>query len=293
MSEPTPSVLDRLRQPEHTGENRCVPCTAVNVVLALAGSLLVSVLWVPAAAVAFVAALAVIWLRGYLVPGTPALTRRHLPDRVLAAFGKTATPARDRTESWETVERVERERTESVDAEAYLRELDVVTTPEDADDGAEVRLAEGFVADHGEAVDADREEPRDAAVVADMFDLEPDEVAFEDRPYPAVRVGVRIRKWPGEAALLADVAAHEVLADRSADADRAWPSLPMEQRQSILESLRRLSETCPACGGPVARTEETVESCCASGEVIARICEDCDARLAEFHRADDQVGPGL
>lgn len=35
-----------------------------------------------------VAALGLVYLRGYLVPGTPTLTRRYLPDRVLAAFGK-------------------------------------------------------------------------------------------------------------------------------------------------------------------------------------------------------------
>ena len=35
-----------------------------------------------------VVALAAIWLRGYLVPGTPELTKRYLPERALALFGK-------------------------------------------------------------------------------------------------------------------------------------------------------------------------------------------------------------
>ena len=28
------TLADRLRQPEYTGENRCTPCTVVNVVIA-------------------------------------------------------------------------------------------------------------------------------------------------------------------------------------------------------------------------------------------------------------------
>ena len=42
----------------------------------------------PAGGAALLAALGLIYLRGYLVPGTPTLTRRYLPESVLAAFGK-------------------------------------------------------------------------------------------------------------------------------------------------------------------------------------------------------------
>ncbi|WP_435183093.1 hypothetical protein [Halobellus sp. EA9] len=66
-----PSFVDRLRRPEHTGDNRCWPCTAVNLailgVVAAALALASSVL----AAVAAAVGLFVILVRGYLVPGTP------------------------------------------------------------------------------------------------------------------------------------------------------------------------------------------------------------------------------
>lgn len=66
-----PSFVDRLRRPEHTGDNRCWPCTAVNVAIlgvvaaALATASLLS------AVVAAVLGLFLIRVRGYLVPGTP------------------------------------------------------------------------------------------------------------------------------------------------------------------------------------------------------------------------------
>lgn len=75
------SRLDDLRVEEHTGDDRCVPCTAVNLVLAVGAGMLVAVggrkrgLRRPAAVAvaALTTALAtlVIVLRGYLVPGTP------------------------------------------------------------------------------------------------------------------------------------------------------------------------------------------------------------------------------
>jgi len=82
-------LLARLRQPAYTGENRCLPCTVLNI--AIAGTLAVgaALLATPlAGAVVLVASLSAIYLRGYLVPGTPELTKRHAPDRLLRLFGK-------------------------------------------------------------------------------------------------------------------------------------------------------------------------------------------------------------
>ncbi|SFS69967.1 hypothetical protein [Halostagnicola kamekurae] len=83
--------IDRLRQPDYTGENRCTPCTLLNVAIAavlVAAATTVAlsrtdrvgaaVLGTALAAVSGAA----IYLRGYLVPGTPRLTETVLPDRV-------------------------------------------------------------------------------------------------------------------------------------------------------------------------------------------------------------------
>jgi hypothetical protein len=88
---PTRPLVDCLREPAYIGSNRCLPCTAVN--LGLLG-IVVGPLWmltpVAAVIVGFVG-VTTIWVRGYLVPGTPQLTRHYLPASVLAAFGKTPT----------------------------------------------------------------------------------------------------------------------------------------------------------------------------------------------------------
>jgi len=70
-------------------------------------------------------ALAAIWLRGYLVPGTPELTKRYLPGRALRLFGK----GRDAGPPAE------------VDAESYLLSAEVlVETP----DGSDLAFAPWF-----------------------------------------------------------------------------------------------------------------------------------------------------
>lgn len=72
----TDDSLERLRRPEHTGENRCWPCTVANVVLVALGALLLArrrrALALTAAAVGGAA----VWLRGYVVPGTPRFAPR-------------------------------------------------------------------------------------------------------------------------------------------------------------------------------------------------------------------------
>jgi hypothetical protein len=89
MSTRIADVLTEARQPEYTGENRCVPCTATNVAIAAVLAIgLAFILVTPIGVVAFLASLVVIYLRGYLVPGTPELTKRYFPPWLLALFGK-------------------------------------------------------------------------------------------------------------------------------------------------------------------------------------------------------------
>jgi hypothetical protein len=83
------SVGDRLRRPEYTGENRCMPCTVVNGCLALVAAVVVTALVGPLGGlVVLTAGLGAIYFRGYLVPGTPELTVRYFPPWLLELFGK-------------------------------------------------------------------------------------------------------------------------------------------------------------------------------------------------------------
>ena len=284
MSKTLAPLLDRIRQPEHTGENRCLPCTAVNSVLAVAATGLASLVAVEAGAVVLVASALAIALRGYLVPGTPTLTRRYLPGRVLAAFDKRpgATDPSDAHE-FETVEKIERQRRNAVDPERFLLDVDAVGSCDDRDD---LCLTDEFAALVEDRAERFREAPVDRDRTAALFDVDPDEVTFKDRAYPAVLVDRRVRKWPSEGALVADVATDAALSART---DR-WADVPLEQRLEILETLRSFHETCPLCGGAVGLGSDAVESCCRSYEVVALACVDCEKPLLEFD--PEAVGGG-
>ena len=70
------AALGSIADPEHTGENRCLPCTLVNAVgVAVAAALLSRRRRSLGLLVAAVGAAAV-WLRGYVVPGTPRFAPR-------------------------------------------------------------------------------------------------------------------------------------------------------------------------------------------------------------------------
>ncbi|PSQ13074.1 hypothetical protein BRC93_00265 [Halobacteriales archaeon QS_5_70_15] len=82
-------LTGRFRREEYTGSNRCLPCTVVNIGIAAVGAVVVWVSLSPwAGAVALVGSGLVIYFRGYLVPGTPELTRRYFPPWLLRLFGK-------------------------------------------------------------------------------------------------------------------------------------------------------------------------------------------------------------
>ncbi|AUX09685.1 hypothetical protein AArcSl_2060 [Halalkaliarchaeum desulfuricum] len=302
------SLVGSLQNEEYTGENRCIPCTIVNVGIALVLGALAAVRSRGAAAVIVAVSFVAIYLRGYLVPGTPQLTKRFLPGWVLQYFdhhpleddftrtdtaGYTETTVETDTtgektateESFETVEKIRKQREEAVDPEQFLLEVGVTTQTETGND---LRLTESFAAAVDEelaAIDGGRPE---RAAVGDVFDAEPDEVEFKDREYPAIKVGRRIRKWPSEGALQVDVATHRALEERT---DR-WRSVPLEQRIGILESLRTFQLQCPVCDGEVAFGDAVVESCCATYEVISYECLDCGERLLELDPATIDEGDG-
>lgn len=274
------SPLERLRRPEYTGANRCPPCTAVNVLIALVASAVLALLSVPLGLVVLLSSLVTIYLRGYLVPGTPTLTERYLPDRAVAPFD--AHPVERHEETWETVERLEHRRENAVDPERFL--LDVGTV-EPCERGDDLCLTDAFarrLGDRSARLEPDR---IDRERIADVFDADPDSITALEREHPAFRIGRRVRKWPSEAALVADLAGDETLRERT---DR-WTDVPLVQRLGILKSLRSFHDVCPRCAGTIRLSDGTVESCCRSYEVLAIGCVDCGASLLEFNPTDVEL----
>lgn len=252
---PPTDIADRLRRPEYTGENRCLPCTVVNVAVAAVGAAAVGAVGRPAYGVAaFAAGAFVVYVRGYLLPGTPALTRRYFPPRLLRAFGK-----------------------DPVDATADARngEADASTTGVVRRDGDGIALTPEFREAWLERTRRVRERGVAADDVEPLFDAE-DASRVGDGAF--VVDGEASVRWASAAALAADVAAGPLLGDRL----DGWSTFDRERRRSVLTGLRLLLDRCPACDGAVTVTERTVDPCCQRAHRVAEaVCDDCGAVVAD------------
>jgi hypothetical protein len=257
------SRWERFHRPEYTGANRCLPCTAVNLVLASILTGTVAVVSRPAAVAVAVVALVSIYGRGYFVPGTPELTKQYLPERVLRWFGKAPAPLT----------------TSSVDPGDLLETAGVL---QDTADGGDLELDPDFAAvwltrtrkllsgpDDGEraALAAMLDVPHEALVVTSFED---GLTAYLDDEW--------LGTWESRAAFFADIAALDLLGSYVPE----WSRLTTAARSETAGGLRLFSEVCPVCDGAVELGEETVSSCCSTRRVVAVACVDCGTRLLEL-----------
>ena len=259
-------IIDRLRQPEYTGVNRCVPCTVVNLVIALILSRLIAVRSALAGVCSFVAFIGAISLRGYLIPGTPTLTKRYFPAQIHQLIGKhpiAEPPGRA-----------------DVNPEQILREANVLDSCEETDDvclSDEFSLAlsqnigsmDGIKPDQdsfGELLGVNNNQLSTSLIEED--ETEAYVVTMEEGP---------IIPWESQTAFLVDFAAARELRTRYSE----WENLPPATRNIVCRGIRAFIDTCPLCGGTVCPDEEIVESCCSSIEVIIINCHDCGVKILE------------
>lgn len=232
------------------------------IALAVAGAL--TTVSVPLAVAAFAVFLAAIYLRGYLIPGTPGFTKQYFPDRLLRLFDKQSTN--------EPVTGPE----EDIDPETVLRDANAVTECEHEDD---LCLTDVFQAAWRDRITTLRSNDTTRNDLAAILDIDPDTLAFKEHGdgFVATVDGSRIGQWESHAAFIADIAAANELRDRYS----GWTRIPIDHRSRMLNGLRIFLEQCPVCNGTVSVDQEVVESCCRSIDVIAATCDDCGSRLFE------------
>ncbi|QAU12287.1 hypothetical protein EKH57_05900 [Halorubrum sp. BOL3-1] len=257
------NALDAVSRPEYTGENRCLPCTAVNAVGVAAVAILIGHHRRAFGGLAALAGAAAIWLRGYVVPGTPRFAPRFVAP-LPVDFG-----AAHRTEADSGSLAADHEEDGDIDPEAVMERLVAVDAL--VVNGETLRLAEPFrtaLDDRlGEmrAVDETEVAERAAAVAGAG-------VAGEVHDGRVLLDGRR-DAWLSRPVALAETAFAELLREREVDEAVA---------REAARPLRAFLETCPVCDGPVRET--TLRNCCGgpggvSGdpERSVRACADCDA----------------
>jgi hypothetical protein len=281
-------LLGWLRQPEYTGTNRCLPCTAVNLFIAtVAGAALAaglaSVVDAGPAIVAGLLAIAVsvglIYIRGYLVPGTPTLTKRYAPTWFLAAFGKAPDEGGALVGGANAGDQAAEESEDPAGGEVDPEtELVLAGALEECVDRDDLCLTDAFrQAWHDEmdalGTDADRER------LLALLDVDTGEVTYREfgEAFRASVDGDPVGTWESRAAFLADLASAATLENAHPD----WDGLSQRARSQLLAGLRLFVDICPACGGAPDFDTETVESCCSTHDVAAVECADCGARLFE------------
>jgi hypothetical protein len=273
------AALSRLRRPEYTGENRCWPCTVLNVALVLVGSIVVGVLSPPIGVLVFLTGLALVALRGYVVPYTP-----EFAPRVARVLPVDLGFHQHRTDGGRTSESLTG--AEEVDGEALVRRLaeaGVVT----ADEEGALFLAE----------ETRRTWEAGIRRLRDVSDEELAASTASAAPFPAegrVEGEWVVVRWTGgddsridgdagdevwlsRAHAIADTAAVAALTDAVGTTTAAQAAMP----------FRLFLETCPLCGSD---TEETVVRECCGGtkglydnpETPVLACAECDELLYEF-----------
>ncbi len=217
--------------------------------------------WGPAGVATFAAAAALIYFRGYLIPGTPTFTKRYLPEGVLAAFDKAPNgPIGE------------------IDPRELLFAFGVVVDDPTMDD---LVLDPAFVDAWNRSIEIHRtEESELRRSLARLSGVERSDLEFRDGPhvFAAETSDGHLANWPSRAACVADAAGAVVLPQWDPD----WDRRPVAVRADLLAVLRLFLERCPTCDGDVMLSQDVVESCCRRRDVAAATCRDCDARLFEM-----------
>lgn len=259
-------LLERVRQPEFIGTNRCWPCTVLNGMLLWIGVTVLTIFGLPFVAVGLAAVgLGAIVLRGYLVPFTP----RFAPQLVSVLPGDPFDHEREPGSLSDT---------DSPDGE------DVLTALVDA----------GAVVPEGEEIALEpsvrrawREE------MAELRTLEIDELAAVADEVTPDSIDARGKTRWGRSYVVLDpegasitLLPHAIAVAELAAARALEPHVEDDRiRLAAGRPFRTLLEACPLCEGEVIVSTST---CCGDVTPIGStpkeklVCPDCSVRLFTY-----------
>jgi len=270
---------------EYTGDQRCLPCTVVNLGLLVLSVLILALLSTSAAVAAGLLGIFLIWSRGYFVPYTPQFAPKvaaHLPIH----FHEEAHQSSSLTDLSESRIAAPRKGGEVI---LGTKERD---TDQDSSTTILPLLSEaGIIIQHGDtlALDESYREKWGAAIrdvrtsnlqtaiktttpAANVERVTEGEttwyvLADEDR-------SIQSETWLSPAVAIAEVAAIKALED----------SVSSSTAVQAAAFLRLFLEQCPVCDGELIET--TADQCCASygpaGPQHVLACSDCEEYVARW-----------
>ncbi|AUX10394.1 hypothetical protein AArcSl_2779 [Halalkaliarchaeum desulfuricum] len=280
-------VLGRFRNPDYTGNNRCIPCTLLNLyVAALVGFTIALAQHQLVGATVFAVLALLVYFRGYLVPGIPALTA--VPKIVLSRVRRSEN--RDETESESEGESEVKSRegsqtkagsgTEEQESTSFVMELIAVDVLERQ--GEQLDLTRSAHTDWWNRIRTLDQRDSVLEPLARQYGLDPDRASLDwvgESPVLSDD-GRALEVWPSEAALVADVAMELVLADRV-----DWHQFDRAERNLHLEMFRRFLEACPNCGtalqSPSGSGHRADDAGTDRNAALSIECRDCGATILE------------
>lgn len=275
------SVVSALRRPEYTGANRCTPCTVVNVALVALVGVAVAVVSPVVAALVVAVGLALVALRGYVVPYTPQFApavAARLP--VTFEHGEEGGADPKTTLADAEVDGTAGDGPPTGDeVTAALLSAGVVT----GDD--RLHLAESFEREWLGAVRELRaaDDETLAARVADAAGFTDEATVVGD----GVRVGGPAGTTLSRPAAITDTATVEAL---------ETAGVPPRHWQPATRPLRLFLPECPVCGGEIEATTRA-ECCGGAGRVYGSLtddvlaCVDCAAVVHRFPDDGETASP--
>jgi len=277
-------LLASLADESNTGENRCWPCTVLNLGLVGVLSLFLRARERSLAALlTAVVGVAVVYLRGYLVPYTPEfapwlLSASPIPDEWFhggSSHRETTREDRTREESESLADDV------GMDGKTVLRELSAAGVIEF--EGERLFLSEAVDSAWYERMDelADRSLDALSATVQESIKQVDHAEPYVEDDADWIALGSDHKQLLPRPVAVAELAAYEVLGE-TIDDERL--------RVAGAEAFRMFLDRCPVCGSELV--ESSSVSCC-GGHLGPRqnpdetlVCPTCEQRLYTFTGAN-------
>ncbi len=257
----------RFQNPEYTGANRCIFCTILNLGIAIVVGVLLYSVSRYLAALVFVAFAITIYLRGYLIPGTPWLTQRLLPDPLFSHIKNHS----QRGPQYSVTE-LASEITPGNLADSSSDETDRgISSTSIIQEAIQERIKE-FNESSNDGI-------REA--IGSVLDISPDSVNIREYPndFMISIQGEGAVRWVSRTAFLFDLAT--ILEYRSHGRDEIRDIQDLNQR---FAGLRSQLDRCPRCKTELELEETQSVVCCGASTVMALLCPECNTRLFEAEK---------